>query len=149
MLHARKDALVKDLDAINDISKTMMNYSESLARDSIPPSEAKIFFESILTLSQDVSSTRASLEEKIFQLSRQIDALTPRETQKQGQTNREITVVIMARKAVDIELKLTYRMLSLVFGLLKKAEYLFLCLTVLPSCRKCDMVCSVRVTGNH
>ena len=148
-MHVRKDALVKDLDAIYDISKTMMNYSESLARDSISPGEGTIFFESILTLSQDVPSTRASLEEKNVQLSRQIDALTPRETQKQGQTNREITVVIMARKAVDIELKLTYRMLSLVFGLLKKAECLFLRLTVLPSCRKCDMVCSVRVIRNH
>ena len=32
------------------------------------------------------------------------------ETKKQGKTNREVRVVIMAKKATNIELRLTYRM---------------------------------------
>lgn len=112
--------LIKDLDTINDISKTMMNYSKSLAGDSIPPRQAERFFESLLTRSREISSLRASLEEEILLLSRQIDALTSRETKKRGKTNGEMTVVIMTKKAANIELKLTYRMFSLVFGLLER-----------------------------
>ena len=119
-LHARKDGLVKELDAINDISKTMMDYSKCLARDSIPPGEAQIFFENLFTRSRDKLSTRASLEEEFFQLSYQIDALTSCEAKKQGKTNGEITVVVMAKKATSTKLKLTYRMLSFVFGLFRR-----------------------------
>ena len=124
-LHARKDVLIKDLDAINDISKTMMDYSKSLAGDSVPPRQAERFFESLLARSREISSTRASLEEDILQLSRQIDTLTSCETKKQGKTNGEMTVVIMTKKATNIELKLTYRMFSLVFGLLKRLSIYF------------------------
>jgi len=119
-LHARKDVLVKDLDAINDISQAWMNYSKCLDRDSIPPGQAENFFENLLTRSRDISSTRASLEEDIFQLSRQIDALTSRETKRQGTRSGEVTVAVMTKRATNIKLKLTYRMLSLVFGLVKR-----------------------------
>jgi hypothetical protein len=37
--------------------------------------------------------------------------MTSCETKKQGKTNGEVTVVIMAKKATNIELRLTYRML--------------------------------------
>jgi hypothetical protein len=97
-LHARKDGLVKELDAIDDMSKTMMDYSKCLTRDSMPPGQAEIFFENLLTRSRDKMSTRASLEEDIFQLSYQIDALTSCEAKKQGKTNAEITVVVMTRR---------------------------------------------------
>jgi hypothetical protein len=90
--HARKDELVKELDAIDEISKTMMDYSKCMA-------------------------TRASLEEDILQLLYQIDALTSCEAKKQGKTNAEITVVVMTKKATNTKLKLTYRMLLFVFGL--------------------------------
>jgi len=119
-LHARKDVLVKDLDAINDISKTWMDYSKCLVRDSIPPGQAENFFENLLMRSRDISSTRASLEEEIFQLSRQIDSLTSSETKKQGKTKGEVTVVVITKKATNFKLKLTYRMLSLMFGLVKR-----------------------------
>ena len=116
-LHARKDGLVKELDAIDDISKTMMDYSKCLARDSTPPEQAEIFFENLLTRSRDKLSTHASLEEDIFQLSYQVDAWTSCEAKKQGKTNAEITVVVMTKKATNTKLKLTYRMLLFVFGL--------------------------------
>ena len=116
-LHARKDGLVKELDAIDDISKTMMDYSKCLARDSTPPEQAEIFFENLLTRSRDKLSTHASLEEDIFQLSYQIDAWISCKAKKQGKTNAEITVVVMTKKATNTKLKLTYRMLLFVFGL--------------------------------
>ena len=88
----------------------MVTYSKSLAGDSVPPRQAERFFESLLTRTRDMSSTRAGLEEEILQLSRQIDLLSSCETKKQGKTNGEVTVVIMAKKATNIELRLTYRM---------------------------------------
>ena len=56
------------------------------------------------------SSTRADLEEEILQLSRQIDLLSSAEKKKEGETNGEISVVIMAKKATNIELRLTHRL---------------------------------------
>lgn len=81
-----------------------------MSGDSVPPRQAERFFESLLTRSRDISSTRAGLEEEILQLSRQIDRMSSCETKKQGKTNGEVTVVIMAKKATNIELRLTYRM---------------------------------------
>ena len=111
-LNAKKAVLVKDLDAIDDISETMVNYSKSLAGDTVAPRQAERFFESLLTRTRDISSTRADLEEEILQLSRQIDVLSSSETKKKGKTNGEVTVVIMAKNATDVELRLTYRMSS-------------------------------------
>ena len=88
----------------------MVDYSKSLSGDSVPPRQAERSFESLLTRSRDISSAHAGLEEEILQLSRQIDILSSCETKKQGQTNGEVTVVIMAKKATNIELRLTYRM---------------------------------------
>ena len=109
-MNARRDTLERDLDAITDISDTMVDYSKSLSGDSVPPRQAERYFESLLTRSRDISSTRAGLEEEILQLSRQIDMLSLCETKKQGKTNGEVTVVIMAKKATNVELRLTYRM---------------------------------------
>lgn len=111
-LNAKKAVLVKDLDAIKDISETMVNYSKSLAGDTVAPRQAERFFESLLTRTRDISSTRADLEEEILQLSRQIDVLSSSETKKKGKTNGEVTVVIMAKNTTDVELRLTYRMSS-------------------------------------
>ena len=109
-LNARKDLLSKDLDAIDDISGTMSTYSKSLAGDSVSPEQAERFFEGLLSRSRAMTSTRADLEEEILQLSRQIDLLSSAEKKKEGETNGEISVVIMAKKATNIELRLTYRM---------------------------------------
>jgi hypothetical protein len=109
-LNARKDVLTKDLDAINDISGTMVTYSKTLAGDSVPPEQAERFFESFLSRSRAMTSTRADLEEEILQLSRQINMLSSAEKKKQGRTDGEVSVVIMAKKATNIELRLTYRM---------------------------------------
>jgi hypothetical protein len=121
---ARKGVLVKDLHAIDGISETMVKYSQSLAGDSVPPRQAERFFESLLSRSQTISSTRADLEEEILQLSRKIDLLSSCEPKKQGQTNGEVTVVIMAKKATDIELRLTYRMSSSILGFTQNVEFL-------------------------
>ena len=111
-LNARKDVLSKDLDAIDDISGTVATYSKSLAGkgDSVSPEQAERFFEGLLSRSRAMTSTRADLEEEILQLSRQIDLLSSAEKKKQGKTDGEISVVIMAKKATNIELRLTYRM---------------------------------------
>jgi hypothetical protein len=125
-LNAKKDALVSDLDAIEDISQTMVDYSKSLAGDKVPPRQAERFFDNLLSRTRGISSTRADLKEEILQLSRQIDLLSPSETKKKGKTNGEVTVVIMAKKATEVELRLTYRTSSPMFiGILP--------LTVLPS----------------
>jgi hypothetical protein len=88
----------------------MTNYSKSLTGESVPPRQAERFFESLLVRTREISSTRADLEEEILQLSRQSDILSSSETKKKGKTNGEVTVVIMAKKATDVELRLTYRM---------------------------------------
>jgi hypothetical protein len=90
----------------------MVNYSKSLNGDSVAPRQAERFFESLLIRTRDISSTRVDLEEEILQLSRRIDVLSSSETKKKGTTNGEVTVVIMAKKATDVELRLTYRMSS-------------------------------------
>ena len=109
-LSARKDVLSEDLDAINDISGTMVTYSKSLAGDSVPPDQAEKFFEGLMSRSRAMTSARAELEEEILQLSRQIDMLSSAEKKRQGKTDGEVSVVIMAKKATNIELRLTYRM---------------------------------------
>ena len=108
-LNARKDVLVKDADAIDDIAQTMTTYSQSLAGDSVSPRQAERFFENLLSRSRAMSSTRADLEEEILQLSRQIDALLSAEKKKEGKTDGEVSVVIMTKQPTDIQLKLTYR----------------------------------------
>ena len=108
-LNARKDVLVKDVDAINDIAQTMMTYSHSLFGDSVSPRQAERFFENVLSRSRAMTSTRADLEEEILQLSRQIDALSSAEKKKEGKTDGEVSVVIMTKQPTDIELRLTYR----------------------------------------
>ncbi|KAI9510195.1 hypothetical protein F5148DRAFT_995619 [Russula earlei] len=107
-LKSKKDVLVKDLDTINDVSETMMNYAKSLSGDSVPPRQAERFFESLLSRSNATATVRAELEEGILQLSRQIEVLSSAEPQKQGNAGGEVTVVIMAKQATDIELRLTY-----------------------------------------
>ncbi|KAF8480302.1 hypothetical protein DFH94DRAFT_630541 [Russula ochroleuca] len=107
-LNARKAVLVKDVDTIDDVSETMVTYSKSLAGDSVGPRQAEIFFESLLSRSRTLTSTRADLEEEILQLSRQIDALSSAEKKKEGKTDGEVSMVIMAKKTTDIELRLTY-----------------------------------------
>jgi hypothetical protein len=111
-LNAQKDVLTKDLDAIDDISGTMVTYSKSLAGDSVPPDQAEKFFEGLMSRSRAMTSTRAELEEEILQLSRQIDLLSSAEKKKQGKADGEVSVVIMVKKATNIELRLTYRMSS-------------------------------------
>jgi hypothetical protein len=63
-----------------------------------------------LSRSRSLGSTRAELEEEILQLTRQIDVLSSTEVKKQGMADGEVTVVIMAKQATDIKLRLTYRM---------------------------------------
>jgi hypothetical protein len=111
-LKAQKDVLVKDVDAIDDVSDTMVTYSQSLAGDSVPPRQAERFFESLLSRSQAMTSTRADLKEEILQLSCQIDVLSSTEKKKQGKTDGQVSMVIMAKQATDIELRLSCRMLS-------------------------------------
>ena len=124
----------------------MVDYSKSLSGNSVPPRQAERFFESLLTRSRDISSTRAGLEEEILQLSRQIDMLLSCETKKQGKTSGEVTVVIMAKTATTIELRLTYRM-SL--SMLNYTEFYPLTAQPLASCPKRDVVCCVRATRHH
>jgi hypothetical protein len=108
-LNARKDVLVKDVDAIDAICQTMMTYSQSLAGDSVSPRHAERFFENLLSRSRAMTSARADLEEEILQLSRQIDALSSAEKKKEGKTDGEVSVVIMTKQPTDIQLRLTYR----------------------------------------
>ena len=132
------------MEAIDDISETMVSYSKSLAGDSVPPRQAERFFESLLSRSRDISSTHAGLEEEILQLSRQIDVLSSSETKKKGKTNGEVTVVIMAKNATDVELRLSYRMSCPMF-----VEFLPLTILLLSSRPIRDMVCRVRTTRHY
>jgi len=108
-LNARKDVLVKNVDAINAIGQTMMKYSQSLAGDSVSPRQAERFFENLLSRSRAMTSARTDLEEEILQLSRQIGALSSAEKKKEGKTDGEVSVVIMTKQPTDIQLRLTYR----------------------------------------
>jgi hypothetical protein len=108
-LRVNKAALVKDRDALDDISDTMVNYSKTLVGDTVSPNRAETFFENLLTRSQTLRSTRAELEEEILQLTRQINVLSSAEEKKQGESDGEVTIVILAKQATEIELKLTYR----------------------------------------
>jgi hypothetical protein len=143
-LNARKDVLVKDADAIDDIAQSMMTYSQSLAGDSVSPRQAERFFENLLSRSRAMSSARAELEEEILQLSRQIDALSSAEKKKEGKTDGEVSVVIMTKQPTDIQLRLTYRKSST----LSNVDF-YLTKPLSLSCSKRDMVCGIRTTRHH
>jgi len=64
-------------------------------------------FENLLTRSQTLRSQHVEMEEEILQLTRQIDVLLSAEQNKQGLSDGEVTVVIAAKQATEIELKLT------------------------------------------
>ncbi len=108
-LNVKKDVLVEDRDALDDISDTMVTYSKTLVGDTVSPNRAEKFFDNLLTRSQTLRSTRVGLDEEILQLTRQIDVLSSAEERKQGKSDGEVTVVIVAKQATEIELKLTYR----------------------------------------
>jgi hypothetical protein len=113
-LNARRDVLVKDVEAIDAITRTMMTYSESLAGDSVSPRQAERFFENLLSRSRSMTSARADLDEEILQLSRQINALSFVQKKKQGKTDGEVSVVILTEQPTNIHLRLTYRRSSFV-----------------------------------
>ena len=110
MLKAKKDVLFKNLHSLDDISNTMVSYSKSLLGKDVPPEQAERFFEYLLSRSRSLESTCADVEEEILQVTRQIDILWSTEVKKQGNADGEVTMVIMAKQATDIELRLTYRM---------------------------------------
>ncbi|KAH9059613.1 hypothetical protein EDB87DRAFT_1684675 [Lactarius vividus] len=107
-LKVKKDALVDDRDGLDNISDTMVNYSRTLVGGTVSPDRAGEFFDTLLTRSQTLRATRVELEEEILQLTRQIDVLSLAEERKQGKSNGEVTVVVVAKQATEIELKLTY-----------------------------------------
>ncbi|KAH9000878.1 hypothetical protein EDB86DRAFT_472098 [Lactarius hatsudake] len=107
-LKVKRDALVQDRDALDDISGTTVDYSRTLVGDKVSPDHAGKFFDTLLTRSQTLRTTRVELEEEILQLARQIDVLSSAEERKQGKSDGEATVVIVAKQATEIELKLTY-----------------------------------------
>ena len=108
MLNAKKDLLNRKLNVLDDISDTMVNYSRTLVGEDVPPDQAERCFEYILSRSPSLESTRADLEEDILQVTRQIDRLWSTKS-KEGSADGEVTVVIMAKQATNIELRLTYR----------------------------------------
>ena len=108
-LNVKKIALLDDRDALDDISNTMIGYSKTLAGDTVSPNRAETFFENLLTRSQTMRSQRVELDEEILQLTRQIDVLSSAEERKQGKSDGEVAVVIVAKQETEIELKLTYR----------------------------------------
>ncbi|KAH9038570.1 hypothetical protein EDB85DRAFT_2072734 [Lactarius pseudohatsudake] len=85
-LRAKKKALVQDREALDDISDTMVNYSKTLAGDTVSPDQAGKFFDTLLTRSQTLRTTRVELEEEILQLTRQIDVLSSAEEIVQNAT---------------------------------------------------------------
>lgn len=107
-LKVKKDALIKDRDALDDIYKTMVDYSKTLVGDAVSPNRAEKFFENLLTRSQTLRSTRVGLEQEILQLTRQIAMLSSAEERKQGKSDGEVSIIITAKQATEIELKLTY-----------------------------------------
>ncbi|KAH9020330.1 hypothetical protein EDB84DRAFT_1622846 [Lactarius hengduanensis] len=107
-LKVKKNALVQDRDALDDISGTMVDYSRTLVGDKVSPDRAETYFDNLLTRSQTLRTTRVELEEEILQLTRQINVLSSAEERKQGRSDGEVTVVIVAKQATEIELKLTY-----------------------------------------
>ncbi|KAH9059614.1 hypothetical protein EDB87DRAFT_1735645 [Lactarius vividus] len=107
-LQAKKSTLIQDRGALDDISGTMVNYSRTLVGGTVSPDRAGEFFDTLLTRSQTLRTTRVELEEEILQLTRQIDVLSSAEERKQGKSNGEVTVVVVAKQATEIELKLTY-----------------------------------------
>ncbi|KAH9046194.1 hypothetical protein EDB84DRAFT_1558437 [Lactarius hengduanensis] len=89
-LQAKKSALIKDRDALDNISGTMVDYSRTLVGD------------------KTLRTTRNELEEEILQLTRQINVLSSADERKQGKSDGEVTVAVVAKQATEIELKLTY-----------------------------------------
>ena len=143
-LQVKKDALVDDRISLDGIAGTLIGYSKTLVGDTVSPNRAEKFFENLLTRSQTLRSQRVEMEEEILQLTRKIDLLSSAEERKQGKSDGEVTVVIMAKQATEIELKLTYRTYYQV--LLRESHYqLFFHF----SCPKCDMVRGVRTACNH
>jgi hypothetical protein len=108
-LNVKLNARTSDRDALDDMLRTMTNYSKTLAGDTVSPNRAETFFENLLTRSQTLRSQRVEMDEEILQLTRQIDVLLSPELKKQGLSDGEVTVVIAAKQATEIELKLTYR----------------------------------------
>ena len=108
-LKVKKDALTDDRDALDDIANTVIGYSRTLVGGTASPNRVEKFFENLLTQSQTLRSQRVEMEEEILQLTRQINVLSSTEERKQGKSDGEVTVVIMAKQETEIELKLTYR----------------------------------------
>ncbi|KAF8268359.1 hypothetical protein EI94DRAFT_1728051 [Lactarius quietus] len=107
-LRVKKAALFNDRNALDDISATMSCYSKNLPGGNASPDQAETFFENLLTRSQTLRTQRVELDEEILQLTRQIDVLSSAEQKKQGKSDGEVTVVITAKQATEIKLKLTY-----------------------------------------
>ena len=105
----KKDALVDDRISLDGIAGTLIGYSKTLVGDTVSPNRAEKFFENLLTQTQTLRSQRVEMEEEILQLTRKIDLLSSAEERKQGKSDGEVTVVIVAKQATEIELKLTYR----------------------------------------
>ncbi|THH11349.1 hypothetical protein EW146_g8074 [Bondarzewia mesenterica] len=107
-LEAKKAAIVAEKKAISDAKDVLDSYSKTLKGDDVSPEQADGFVLKYIERMRALVKVGAELDEQILQLSRQIEKETTEGSIKQGKTNGEVTVVVMAKEAAEVELKLIY-----------------------------------------
>ena len=103
LLHEEKKIIDAAMVALN-------NYASTMKGDKISPKEADSFLDTYMTRARALIKTGAGLDEQILLLKREIRALTLEQLAKQGRAEGLVTVIVMAKAAADVELKLTYGM---------------------------------------
>ncbi|KAH8984948.1 hypothetical protein EDB92DRAFT_1936445 [Lactarius akahatsu] len=105
-LKVKKDALVQDRDALDDISGTMVDYSRTLVGDKVSPDQAGKFFDALLTRSQTLRTVL--YRGGIRNLDEEMEVHDVLCLGQERKSDGEVTVVIVAEQATEIALKLTY-----------------------------------------
>ncbi|THH08575.1 hypothetical protein EW146_g8944 [Bondarzewia mesenterica] len=107
-LESKKTALVAERQSLKAAAAVLESYAKTLSSNEVSPEQADAFLERYVARSRGLITEGAHLDEKILDLGRKIEEKTMAGSQKKGKTGGKVTVVVMARHASEVKLKLTY-----------------------------------------
>jgi hypothetical protein len=87
----------------------LVQYGMSLKGDDIAPEKAISFLSTFVESGQDNIEAARKIDEEIITIDREIQRLLDQTSEKKGDTDGDVAIVLHAKNASTVELRLTYR----------------------------------------
>jgi hypothetical protein len=107
-LELAKQALVAEKCILDNEANFLIEYSKTLSAEHINPSQFTEFLASFVAQGTKNRQAASALEEKIVAVTRKIEREAAKQQEKKGETNGQVTIVVVTQDPGVLELKLTY-----------------------------------------